>query len=464
MLENNENKDILARIHSEDPDERRQAIEEFFHKEMDGEILKNICDMINDPDQGVRDAVNNVLMLSDNPEIPNHLVNLVSAPEIIIRNLAGEILLRKGEASVDSLLGYLIKTDNPDDQKFIIDILGLIGDKRVEADVIEILHKTNNENVILSCLEAFGNLASENAYNFLTDYYHKNELYRPTIIEALGKINLPEALDFITDKYATEEPLVQYAILDTLGKIGNEATFYFLLTELKKYDPPMTWVIIHSLWELKNKYELDIPFDDPTKIAILNSITGAENEYKKPAISLLKAFIDEEVFLSFLNNYGYDYSIDEEIQEVLTRDSLILLSQLVDYLSNQPKNIRAILELVRQTIEMNGEDVVGMLDEILKHKLCEKLSVFLTNPDEEVRRLVMELMFLIKRDMAMIFVDTMLSDTNVWNKLRLIELLEFNYTEESINYIKLLIEDPDEMVKDRAMQVITNLNHYSPEA
>jgi len=457
--ENNYSKEeVLSRINSDDPDLRRQAIEEFFNREMDEEILRNICNRINDSDQGVRDAVNNVLMLSDNPKIPSYLVSLVSDKEIIVRNLAGEILLKKGFASVNALVEYLLKSDNVDDQKFIIDILGLIGDTSVEDIIIDVLRNSTNENVVLSCLEAFGNLSSENAFSFLSEYYEKNELYKPTIIEAMGKISKPEALEFMIKKYETEDPLTKYAICDCVGQIGNEDTFFLLLSELKKHEPPMTWAIVHSLWLLKEKYDMDIPFDETTKLAILNAIAGAENEYKKAAISLLKNFIDGEVFRTFLKIYGDDYLIDEEILSSLSRNVNLFISELIEYLNNTPKNLRSVLELFRQVLDMFGSEMLNEVEQISKHKLCEKLSVFLTNPDEEVRRMVMEYLFLINADIAMIFVDTMTSDTNVWNKLRLIELLEFVGNSDALHALELLSKDEEEMIQERATQVLSSIN------
>jgi HEAT repeat protein len=451
--------EIIEKLRFPDTDVRRQTIEMFFNEEPDEEILSILCSFLNDENTGVRDAVSNVLTINNNEKIPGLLVPLVSSPDISVRNLAGELLLRKGEASIEPLTKYLATNENLDDQKFIIDILGLIGISGPEPEIIKVLRNSNNDNVILSCIEALGNLKSTQSYDVLVEYYDKLDLYKPTIVEALGKLDNPAILDFIFDKYANEEELTKFAMLECLGKQGNDDSFFFLLSELKYYEPPLSWEAIRSLKLLKDKLELDIPFDESTKNSILNALQEGDVYYKKPAVSLLRSFVDREVFKTYLAVFGGDFTIDDEIKNNIYPHFELFVRQLIDYLDGSPGNLRAVIELTREMFEMSSPSEQNDSLAIESHKLCEKLTGHLTHPDEEVRRIVMELLFHLNPETALIFSDTMMADQNVWNRMRLVDLLEELNSEKAVPVLELLANDEDEMIKERALQVLSGTNN-----
>ena len=69
-------------------------------------------------------------------------------------------------------------------------------------------------------------------------------------------------------------------------------------------------------------------------------------------------------------------------------------------------------------------------------------------------------------DSALLFIDTMISDENTWNRLRLLELLE-NIQEEKFNLsIAKMTNDVDEMVRERAILIASakNINQISTNA
>src|SRR5690606_32675639 len=132
----------------------------------------------------------------------------------------------------------LKKSDNMDDQKFLIDLLGLIRNSDCQDTIIRLLESTVNENVKLACIETLGNLQCTKSVKVLFNLFGTNELLDPTILEALGKINTPEVLEFIIAQYESGDELIKYSILECLGEIGNEETFFFLLSILKETSGP----------------------------------------------------------------------------------------------------------------------------------------------------------------------------------------------------------------------------------
>ncbi len=151
---------------------------------MNDETANLICSMVSDPDNGVRDTVSLVLIYNTNEKIAEYIVPYIASPEISIRNLVGEVLLKRGESSIQAMLDFIPRGDD-DDKKFLVDILGLIGSRKPTEDIVHLLKVAQNENVVLACIEALGNIGASEALEEIILLYEKNELYRPTIVDAV---------------------------------------------------------------------------------------------------------------------------------------------------------------------------------------------------------------------------------------------------------------------------------------
>ena len=316
-------KNLKNQLYSDDPAKRCSAIESLMNEELDDDIIEILCTFVEDTDKGVRNSVDMTLSFNPSLRIPLYLVKYISSQNISSRNLAGEILLKIGDKAVDEMVAF-IDNASDDDKKFTIDILGLIGDPKSGDPILKVLEVNKNDNVILACIEALGNLKYSGALDKLFETYEKNELFRPTIIEALGKIGSKKALDFVMSKYNEEEELIKFSIIESLGSIGDEQSFYFLISELNETSSPIISPIIGSIFELKEKYNFDIPFDDKVKKAILQTIYESEPNYKKAAVHLISAFDDEEIIAACLKIYGEDLELDEIIRPKIFEKPLVL--------------------------------------------------------------------------------------------------------------------------------------------
>jgi HEAT repeat protein len=176
---------IIEILNSSDASAKIELLQEIQNEQLDEKTYLQISRLLSDEDKGVVDAVSIFLYNNGNQTIPNILVPMVSSSNIALRNLVGEILLRIGSGTIDTMLQYLSKGDN-DDIKFIIDLLGLIGDTKANHAILDVFHKSDNDNVTLACIEALGSLGCNEALNHLFVVYEQNELFRPTVIEALS--------------------------------------------------------------------------------------------------------------------------------------------------------------------------------------------------------------------------------------------------------------------------------------
>lgn len=446
----------LELLKSEDPGIRQEAVEYFLSNELSVEAEEIICRMIADPDKGVRNSVTLVLLSNNRSSIPDLIVPYVSSPDLSVRNLAGELLIKMGERATNALLAYIDKGDD-DDKKFVIDVLGLIGDSKAVAKILEVLKSNQNDNVILACVEGLGNIKAEEALNELMAVYSKNELFKPTVIEAIGKIGSRQALDFIISKYKNEDELTKFSIIESLGIVGDEEVFFFLLSELLQASGALVWPLISSIRALKEKFNFDIPFDERMKNAIMSTLEQSEPVYRRDAAYLISAFEDKDILIACLKIFGEDPELDENLKAKFFENSGMLFAKIHHILNENPNNTVNLLWLLKEVLEFDNSALNGLSD-IDRRNLCDSFTRCLENADEEIRKSAMELLFAVNVNTALVFIGTMMEDNNLWNRLRLIELLETVNLPQANDALLTLSKDSDEMINERAKMILTERN------
>lgn len=446
----------INELNDPDPSVRREYIENHLYQPIDDFNLRLFCQKIEDDDKGVRDALCMLLTFCENPLVAKFVVPYISSDEISIRNLAGEILLKRGSSSIADMTKYL-QNCNYDDQKFIIDLFALMNETEPAELILQILKETKNDNVAVACIEALGYLKIDFAVDDLISYYGKSYIFRPSVVVALGKIASKEGRDFLMQQYEYEDELTKFTILENLGEMGDEEIFFFLLSELRLVKPPLNWAAFLSIKKIKDQLNLDIPFDENIKNSLLNTLVEADIEYKKAVSSLITYFKDEDVFEPCLRAYGLDFEIDENLNSVLYSNLNLFFKKLNDYLQQVPSNVKSVLELLKQVLEFDNKESLYSLATLEQYSLCDSLSKLLMHTDEDVRRLSMELLFSINAETALVFTDVMQQDINMWNRMRLADLLENYPSETAENILTKLMSDPEEMVRDRANSVLAQL-------
>ncbi len=461
-IDEGRNQNIFEVLKTGSADEKYEIINTLYSEDLNEEKASAIAALIADEDKGIRNSVTMLMLATQYPSFPKHVVEYVKSKDISIRNLAGEILIKFGSASVDAIIQFDHENDD-DNLKFIIDVLGLIGDQRSALFIMGILSGSENDNVILACIEALGNLHYEGSVDVLLLFYDRNELYKPTLVEALGKIGSKEALNFLVAKFSIEDELTQYSILESLGNLGDIETFFFLLEQVNTISGPLILPLITSISILKDRYNLDIPFDNRMKSLLMYTIKEGTLDHKKVAFNLIESFDDKDILFTCLNLVGEDYELDETIKSRIFRNTEYIYREIARVINGNPKNLRQILNLFSQTIAYINEFQIEVNVSMLELRgITQALSGLLNNPDEEVRRSSMELLFGLDPETAFMFVDSMTQDENMWNRLRLVEILEKFNTEKIEAALQKLVNDEDEMVKDRALFVFNSrINNVS---
>ncbi len=453
MEESINTQNLLSLLESKDPSERSGAIESVMFEEWDDVLCTKISSLLQDEDKGVRNVVSMALTVNGNPSIPEKIIGLVSAKDISIRNLAGEVLLKIGVPSIPALIDYIPKGDH-DDKKFVVDILGLIKDHQSSEAILNLLKVTDDDNIVLACVEALGNIQCDRCLDYLAKVYEQNELFRPTVIEAMGKIGSKAALDFMQKIYKSEDELTKFSIIESFGLIGDESIFFFLLSELNNLEGALVYPVLASIYALKEKYQFDIPFDERMKNIILNTLIEAEPQYKKVAALLVSEFNDKEIILACLKIWGTDTELDDALKPKFLENPAVIIRGIIELLQKGEENLRSLLYLLQDILIYEGIDFNSLLGPIELRNLTDSFTRCLENPDEEVRKTSMELLFHIDRENAFLFLDTMLNDDNLWNRLKLLEILDSIDNENSTAALRKLADDPEEMINERAKMIL----------
>jgi hypothetical protein len=275
----------------------------------------------------------------------------------------------------------------------------------------------------------------------------------------MGKIGTKESFQFVTECYNDNDLLVKYNVLESLGNIGNEDSFFFLIGELQKADESFVQPILESIYKLQLKYGFDLPYDEKIKRALLILLNQKEIEHVKIAIKFLSPYNDQELIYEMLRHFG----IDEEVDEIIFNKVLQNIGDMIEIMPNiilsNPANLAHLLSLLNNLLEVNHESF-NEVNKFLMHKLIDAISRCLTHSEEMVRLYSVELLFKLDIETALIMLDEEFLNANFWIKLRLIEILENINHKSAIDFLAKMTEDENEMIRQKASEIL-NIKNFS---
>lgn len=189
---------FLKRFKSDEPMERRQAVEEL-RESPESVAIPYLVVALMDENLGVQQAAIDNLIYIGSPDVVSSVIPLLrdelSAP---LRNMAVEVLSRVGGEDVGSI-ALLLREENSDVRRFAADILGVIGDKRSLPALIDAL-KDENSNVRSSAANSLGMICDKKAIKPLIESLEteKEEWVVFSLIEALGKVGDEKIIEHLT--------------------------------------------------------------------------------------------------------------------------------------------------------------------------------------------------------------------------------------------------------------------------
>ena len=225
---------IQTALMSSDEEVRLSGLQSLYR--YDGEErLDLVCTALADGSWRIRkEAVNLFLTLPQAVASAERIVALLYDEENAgLRNAAAEILVKLG-AAVLPVLTRAADSSDPDVRKFILDILGDIGDRQATPLLLRLLQCDTETNVRAAAAENLGKIRDASAVPVMINVLSTPDLLvQFSLLDALGRIGcaIPVA-GFIG---LGDNRLLRKPLYDALGRIGDETAIAPLVAGL--HDP-----------------------------------------------------------------------------------------------------------------------------------------------------------------------------------------------------------------------------------
>ena len=214
--------EIVANLKAEDSDDRRWVMYDL--EELDPKItLPYLIEGILDEHRAVREAASEVLENVPAEVGARELVPLLGSERIEVRNIVAAIFVKYGEAVIDPLLEALFN-GNEDVRKFSADILGLTRKETAVESLCQVVLEDEVENVAISAVEALGKIGSSMALPTLFKVLNGDRGMQAEAAEAIGLIADPGAVGELEKHLTVSNPIIQYAVIEALGTLGQESS------------------------------------------------------------------------------------------------------------------------------------------------------------------------------------------------------------------------------------------------
>ena len=167
-----------------------------------------------------------------------------------LRNAAVEALLALGDAALPDLVSTLGDADR-DTRKFIVDILGMIGNESSRT-VLEALLADPDLNVAGAAAESLGRQAAPESLTALIRALERPALwFRYAVLEAIAAIGRPVAVPVIAS--LAKDRHLRRAVFDCLGTIGDLQAAPLLLAGLGERAPRLVSAAVQALVRMRGR-------------------------------------------------------------------------------------------------------------------------------------------------------------------------------------------------------------------
>ncbi len=295
---------ILDMLQSTDEEVRLQALRQI---RCEGSLpLATLFQVMGDASWRMRkEAVELFFSLPDAARHTPEVIAQLYAPDNAgLRNAAVDVLVRLGRMAVPTLVQELF-CDDHDVRKFVLDILGAIGDVTTVPVLLKAL-KDPDANVRAAAAENLGKIGSDAALSGLLDALSDPDIsFRFTILEALARIGAPvpvaRMLPFL------EERLLRQALFECFGDLGGCEALPVLVDGLTDSMPNVRRAALLALERFGRRFPQELAAYLPQLAgsaaadALAAFLADGKLEQQRAAIHLLGMVRDGRFALTLLN-------------------------------------------------------------------------------------------------------------------------------------------------------------------
>ncbi|MDQ7053611.1 MAG: HEAT repeat domain-containing protein [candidate division KSB1 bacterium] len=205
--------ELVKLLDHQDPVERRYAAEDLGEL-ADPKAIQALIKALDDPDKSVREAAADALIAIGGKEVAEAVIPLLYSEVVHQRNYATEILSQLGDEAIPYLLQEC-SSPNVDVRKFVIDILGQIGEVHRISDLSQLINLLNDKdiNVAAAAAEALGRISDPSVVPILAQHLSGPSWMQCNVIHAIAEIGGKQASEVLKS-------------LDR-DKLSKEAQYYY---------------------------------------------------------------------------------------------------------------------------------------------------------------------------------------------------------------------------------------------
>jgi HEAT repeat protein len=452
---------IETLLSSPEPNQRRQAAEDLAAGNSLA-VVAALAAALRDDNNGVRDAAARSLLQIGGPHVPKAIVEYIADRNITTRNLAGELLIKCGTDAISCLLPYCGDPDE-DVRKFAVDILGLVGTQELDSLLIPLINDPA-PNVVVSVVEALGNIRSVAAIKPLMSAFERYDYARITVAESLGKIGDAGAMDFLQLKLywamqdRSADPLLMFAIIEALGEFGNQTTLELLKTCFERFSGKLRNVALHALVRIVERLDVPIPVKDNWKAYIIAAVRTEHGPLQISAAKALAMFNGIDVTVVFMQLTGMSQELDDLCSSICLSREGAFQAAVIALESLRPENRKQLLLVLRRLVDHAIPEMMRSKGPAIEPewigRAAEVVAASWEASDEETRTAIVDVLFRIDGDRAMKSLDEIMRDPDPWLRLHVIETAGQVIDQRGVEFIRRYLADEDTNVQETVVGIL----------
>ncbi len=294
---------VVTNLSAEDSDTRRWAVYdlESYPPKL---TVDHLVAGIQDEHRAVREAASEVLESVPTELSLPQLTPLLGSSQIEVRNIVATLIAKFGDAAVDYLVEALVH-ENEDVRKFSADILGLAESDQAVESLAKALYDSV-ENVGVSAAEALGKIKSPQALPCLTKAFEDRDYLKRECAEAIGLVGQAEGAHFLMDRLlATQDLLIQFALVDALGNAGDAKVLDFLEVNFEALPDQLHVPAVMSMLRIANRVDIRLLMRPGTPVdTLVMAAMEADEEFQQLFIEQIDEELPTKVLARLVHAHG----------------------------------------------------------------------------------------------------------------------------------------------------------------
>jgi len=463
-------RNITVLITDEDSDARRHAAEDLAPESGLAPIAA-LAAALQDPCKGVRDTACRSLLSIGGPDAARGVVEYVCSPDIVTRNLATDLLVKIGEPGIPALLPYLSDVDQ-DVRKSVVDVLGLIGTSVPPGMILGLLHDPD-PNVVVSAVEALGNMRAREAVAELEEVFGSCPYARPAVAEALGKLGDPRSREFVMKELRRslsgpgDDPLTLLGLIEAAGAVGDSGALDALSRGFSGIPPGIQCAALHAITAIARRSCAPLPRIPGVERTLIVMLNREEIPLRLSAAAWFRELGGPGALAPMVDAYGAAPEVDAVLGPALLErpEALSAIVRALD--SGAAPGARARVALLSQCV-LSRISVIMRTgcspgDEDLVGSAFDAVARAWEGADQDTRSSIVDAMFRLDGDRAVQFLDAMLEQPDPWLRMHVIEVIAAIADTRAPGYIARSLNDEDEMVRELAENLLRAKGFVSDE-